>query len=116
MTKNTKTTIMKNVVQIEDQTIEDELNHEGVVIVDFYADWCGPCKMLSPILDQVSEDNEGKVKVVKVNVDQHADLAQPFKVRGIPACFVFKGEEQVDSFVGAQTKAKIQEIVDKHLS
>jgi thioredoxin 1 len=89
-------------------------SEEGLVLVDFWAPWCGPCKMLGPILSQVSEETD--VTVVKINVDENdnSSLAAEQGVRGIPAVFIYKGGEQVDKFVGAQPKATILDIINRN--
>lgn len=71
----------------------NDLISSGVVLVDFYADWCGPCKMLSPLIEQLSKDYDGKVKIAKVNVDEESDLAQAYGITSIPAVIVFKDGE-----------------------
>ncbi|MFH1142309.1 MAG: thioredoxin [Candidatus Uhrbacteria bacterium] len=84
------------------------------VLVDFWAPWCGPCKMMSPIIDQVAEALAGKVKVAKVNVDENQGLAQDHSVMSIPTFVVFKGGQVVDQFSGAMTKEALQEKLEKH--
>lgn len=86
-----------------DQTVKDS----EVVLVDFYADWCGPCKMLHPTLEQLSEKFEGKATIAKVNVDQSPELSQQFGVRSIPALFYFKKGELANKQVGVQTQTAI---------
>jgi len=76
----------------------DSLISDGVVVVDFFANWCGPCRMLGPVLEELS--NSGEVKVVKIDVDQEEDLARRFGVMSIPALYLFKDGKQVDSRVG----------------
>ncbi len=93
----------------------DDTVKEGVVLVDFYADWCGPCKMLAPVLDELAEDVRGKAQVVKVNVDTESALAQKYQVSSIPAIKVFKDGEVVVETMGFQPKAKLQELIDKAL-
>ncbi len=77
------------------------------VLVDFWAEWCGPCKALSPVLDEIATEMNGKATVVKVNVDQASDLAQKFGIRGIPTLIFFKNGEVKSTLVGNQPKAEI---------
>jgi thioredoxin len=80
---------------------------EGIVLVDFWAEWCGPCKMLSPILDQIAEEIDGKAKVVKINAEESMNLAKRFAVRSIPALYVMKDGEIVKNLPGVQDKAAL---------
>lgn len=82
----------------------------GVVLVDFYADWCGPCKMLSPIIDEVAEENTD-IKVVKVNVDDAQDLAMKYQVMSIPTLVVIKNGEEVNRSVGLIDKAQVLNLI-----
>ncbi len=93
----------------------DDAVKEGVVLVDFYADWCGPCKMLAPVLNELAEDVRGKAKVVKVNVDTESELAQKYQVSSIPSLKLFKDGQIVEETMGFQPKAKLQELIDKAL-
>ena len=93
------------VITLNESNFATEIQNATVpVIVDFWAEWCGPCRMLGPILDQLAEEKAGAVKVAKVNVDESPNLAQQFNVRSIPMLVFFKGGEAKDSMVGVQSK------------
>lgn len=94
----------------------DELiNENRPVLVDFFATWCGPCKMLSPILEQVSESAEGKYKVVKVDIDQSYDLAKKFGIMSVPTMVIFKNGEEQEKIVGLRPKLQIEETIKKYI-
>lgn len=90
------------------ENFEDEVEKSnGIVLVDFYADWCGPCKMMSPIIDSIAEENLENVKVGKVNCDENGELAQKFGIMSIPTILIFKNGNLVKSFVGVTSKEEI---------
>lgn len=94
----------------------DETTKEGVTFIDFWAPWCGPCRMLTPIVDELANDYEGKANICKVNTDEEQDLAVKYGVRSIPTLVVLKNGELVDTMVGVQSKGAISEKIDKALA
>ena len=97
-------------VNVSDADFENEvLNADQPVMVDFWAEWCGPCKALSPIVDEVANEVAGKMKVVKVNIDENPNAPTKYGVRGIPTLMVFKGGELVDTKVGGMSKTQLNE-------
>ncbi|GIN22139.1 MAG TPA: thioredoxin [Bacillus bacterium] len=97
-----------------DQNFKDETG-EGVVLVDFWAPWCGPCKMIAPVLEELDGDLGDTAKIVKVNVDENQETASQFGVMSIPTLIVMKDGEVVDKTVGFQPKEALADLVNKHL-
>ena len=85
------------------------------VLVDFSAEWCGPCKAIGPAVEQLAEELKGQVKVVKIDVDEHTEIASKYGIMSIPALVVFKGGQEVDRIVGAVPKATIEALVKRHV-
>ncbi|MBN1492617.1 MAG: thioredoxin [Candidatus Omnitrophica bacterium] len=85
------------------------------VLVDFFADWCGPCKMVAPIIEQLAEEFTGKIKIAKLNVDQGQDIAAKYNVMSIPTMIFFKGGKNVDQIVGALPKQQLAAAINKHI-
>jgi len=105
-----------SVVQTTGENFENEvLKSEGLVLVDFWAPWCGPCRMLGPILEELEKEMGEKVKVCKVNVDEEGALAQQYGIMSIPAVFLFKGGEVVETMIGLAPKESFEEALKKHL-
>ena len=87
----------------------------GITVVDFFATWCGPCKMLAPVLEELSNEMEGKAKFIKVDIDQSLDLANEFQISSVPTMIIFKDGQKVEQLVGFLPKEKIQETIEAHL-
>jgi len=101
------------VVHVTDATFDEEvLKSEIPVLVDYWAEWCGPCKMIAPVLEEVAEGYEGKVKVCKVDVDSNKEAAAKYGIRGIPTLMVFKDGDAAATKVGALSKKQLEEFVD----
>ena len=102
---------------LNSQNFEAEVLKSNVpVLVDFSADWCGPCKMMAPLIDELADEYEGEMKIGKINVDQSPDVAQKYNVMSIPMFAFFKNGEVVETAVGALNKAKLQAIIDRVLA
>ena len=97
-----------SVLQITGENFESEVLNEGKVLVDFYADWCGPCKMMSPIIDDISEE-KSDIKVCKINVDEAQELAIKYNVMSIPTIMIFENGNVVKQFVGVTSKGEIMQ-------
>ena len=103
-------------VNVSDDQFDAEVKNSDIpVVVDFWAEWCGPCKMIGPALEELSEEMAGKVKIVKVNVDENPNSPAQMGVRGIPALFLFKGGEVVSNKTGAAPKAALQGWIEESL-
>ncbi len=105
--------IIMAIVNVTDQTFSSETN-EGVVLADFWAPWCGPCKMIAPVLEELDSEMGDKAKIVKLNVDDNQETAGKYNVMSIPTLLVFKDGEVVDQVVGFQPKDALAELLNKH--
>ena len=104
-----------NIVEITDQNFAETVEESsGLTMVDFWAEWCGPCKMLGPVIDQLADENDGKATIGKVNIDEHQQLAVQYSVQSIPTLLIFKGGQVVEQAVGARSKADLQGMLDSH--
>ena len=106
---------MAKAIEITDANFEEVINTDQPVLVDFWAEWCGPCKMIGPVVEELAEDFEGKAVIGKVNVDENPETAAKFGIRSIPTLLVLKGGEIVDKQVGAVQKATLAEKLDAML-
>lgn len=101
------------IVILSDENFQDQIKGSQVpILVDFWAEWCAPCRMIAPMLEEISEEYSGKVKIGKLNVDQNRSIAAQFGVMSIPTLILFKDGEMVDQMVGAQPKENLVKILD----
>ncbi|RZA06085.1 MAG: thioredoxin [Proteobacteria bacterium] len=104
------------IFEASDETFDSEvLKHNGAVLVDFWAEWCGPCKALGPVLEGLADEYKEKIKVVKVNVDESPNAPQAYKVRGIPTMVFFRNGQLVEQLVGNQPREAIKGVIEKVL-
>ncbi|CCI35869.1 MAG: thioredoxin [Microcystis sp.] len=107
---------MSEVTAVTDATFKDEvLDSANLVLVDFWAPWCGPCRMVAPVVAEIAEMFIGKVKVVKLNTDENPNIASQYGIRSIPTLMIFKEGQKVDMVVGAVPKTTLATTIDKHL-
>jgi thioredoxin 1 len=107
---------MSTALQVTDSTFKQEVLESGIpVLVDFWAPWCGPCRMVAPVVDEISEQYDGQVKVVKVNTDENPSVASQYGIRSIPTLMIFKGGQRVDMVVGAVPKTTLATTLEKYL-
>ena len=105
------------IVTLTDDNFDEQIKKmSGPVLVDFWAAWCGPCKMIAPSLEQLAGEMAGRATVAKVNVDENGDVANRFGIRSIPTLMIFKEGRVVDQIVGALPKEQIRRMVEKHLA
>jgi len=108
---------MAHPVAVTDATFDQQVVHaSGPVLVDFWAPWCGPCRMVAPILDQISDELGGKLTIAKVNVDENQMIAGSLGIMSIPTLMLFKDGKQVETIIGFQPKNKLMEKIQSHLS
>ncbi|MEN0001424.1 MAG: thioredoxin [Pseudomonadota bacterium] len=100
---------MATMTVTNDNFQSDVLGADTPVVVDFWAEWCGPCKMIAPALEELAGEFDGKVKIAKINIDENPDIAAQYGVRSIPTLYMFKGGEVVDQMVGAAPKGKLSD-------
>ncbi len=106
----------ENTATLTDGNFDDSVIKSAVpVLVDFWAEWCGPCRMIAPTVEELATDYNGKVTIGKLNVDDNPNTATQFGVRSIPTLLLFKGGEVVESVVGLTDKTRLQALLDKHL-
>ena len=104
---------MSNAVAVTDADFEQEIEkHDGLAVVDFWATWCGPCRMIAPVVEELAKQYEGKLKVAKVDVDNNTRIATKYDIRSIPSLYIFKGGKVVQTIIGAVPKTQLISAVD----
>ena len=107
---------MSAAVQVTDASFKQEvLDSEVPVLVDFWAPWCGPCRMVAQVVDEIAQQYDGQVKVVKLNTDENPNVASQYGIRSIPTLMIFKGGQRVDMVVGAVPKTTLSNTLEKYL-
>jgi len=105
-----------NIVYLTDDSFDDEVvKAEGPVLVDYWADWCGPCKMIAPILDEIAEEYKDKIKIAKLNIDENPGTPPKYGIRGIPTLMLFKGGNVEATKVGAVSKSQLTAFIDSNV-
>ena len=106
----------EHIIHVTDKTFSDEvLNADTPVLVDYWAEWCGPCKMITPVLDEIAQEYVGKLKIAKLNIDENPDIPPKYGIRGIPTLMLFKGGEVEATKVGALSKSQLMAFIDSNL-
>ena len=104
------------IVHVTDETFEgDVLGAEGPILVDYWAEWCGPCKMIAPVLEEIAEEYAGKLKIAKLNIDENPGTPPKYGIRGIPTLMLFKGGNVEATKVGAVSKSQLSAFIDSNL-
>ncbi|MFQ5877141.1 MAG: thioredoxin [Acidobacteriota bacterium] len=106
----------KNILTLTSSNFEEEIKKAGSpILVDFWAEWCGPCRMVAPVLEKLAEQYDGKARVGKVNVDENSALASKYGIQSIPTLLLFKEGKVVEQFIGATTQDALASMLDKHV-
>ncbi|MCZ7625206.1 MAG: thiol reductase thioredoxin [Candidatus Methylomirabilota bacterium] len=106
----------EKVVHLTDRDFDERvIKGQGLILVDFWAEWCGPCRMIAPILDELANEHDGQVTIAKLNVDENRESTARFGIRSIPTILLFKDGAQVEQIVGALSKSALQAKIQQHL-
>ncbi|HPN32716.1 MAG TPA: thioredoxin [bacterium] len=104
------------IIYLDSNNFSNEIeNYDGTALVDFYADWCGPCRMLAPVIETLAKNFEGKIKICKVNTDNAQDIAAKYKINGIPAVLVFKNGKEVENLVGFRPVEAYTKVLNNYI-
>ncbi|MBS3954552.1 MAG: thioredoxin TrxA [Methylicorpusculum sp.] len=108
--------VSESVLHVTDAEFDETvIKADGPVLVDYWAEWCGPCRMIAPVLDEISKEYAGKLTVAKINIDENPETPQRYGVRGIPTLMLFKGGEVEATKVGALSKSQLADFIDKNI-
>ena len=104
------------IIHVSDQSFEqDVLKSQELVLIDYWAEWCGPCKMIAPVLDELAEEYDGRVRIAKLNIDENPETPPKYGIRGIPTLMLFKNGEVEATKVGAVSKAQLVAFIDENI-
>ncbi|MBS3815995.1 MAG: thioredoxin [Candidatus Thermoplasmatota archaeon] len=116
MSEDESTEYPEGPVKVNDNDFQETINEYPLVLVDFWAEWCGPCKMMEPVLEELAEEYQGEVVIAKMNVDKNQKVPSQFQVSSIPTLVLFKDGERVDRMIGALQKQQLEQKFEEHMN